>query len=101
MSISPEEVGGLLGTIFVGTGMLVLVKAWARRIENKSRQAPSVPGETTQRMERMERAIDAVALEVERISESQRFLTKLLADRAEGGARGTLPRPAESRENGP
>ena len=31
---------------------------------------------------RMEHAIDAIAIEVERISEAQRFATKLLSDKA-------------------
>jgi len=35
--------------------------------------------EATRRMERMEQAIDAVAVEVERISEGQRFVTQLMA----------------------
>jgi len=34
------------------------------------------------RMARLEQAVDSIALEVERISEGQRFTTKLLADRA-------------------
>jgi hypothetical protein len=34
------------------------------------------------RMTRLEQAVEAIALEVERISEGQRFTTKLLADRA-------------------
>jgi hypothetical protein len=34
------------------------------------------------RLERMEQALDAIAVEVERISEGQRFTTKLLAERA-------------------
>ena len=38
--------------------------------------------ETDERLERMEHAIDAVAIEVERIAEGQRFVTKLLAERA-------------------
>jgi hypothetical protein len=33
------------------------------------------------RLERLEYAIDAIALEVERLGEGQRFVTKLLADR--------------------
>lgn len=33
------------------------------------------------RMERLEQAVDTVALEIERISESQRFLTRLMAER--------------------
>ena len=38
----------------------------------------SLPNE---RLERIEQAIDAVAVEVERIAEGQRFVTKLLAER--------------------
>jgi hypothetical protein len=33
------------------------------------------------RLERIEQAVDTIAIEVERISESQRFVTKLLAQR--------------------
>lgn len=33
------------------------------------------------RLSHLERAVDAIALEVERISEGQRFTTKLLAER--------------------
>ena len=33
------------------------------------------------RMERLESAVDAIAIEVERISEGQRFTTRLLAER--------------------
>jgi hypothetical protein len=97
MMAAPEEIGALLGTIFVGSSLLVLVRAWARRIENQSK-LPKVPAENAERMERMERAIDSVAIEVERISENQRFLTKLLSERADAGA---LPRPDASRRNSP
>ena len=95
--MTPEELGALLGTVFVGTGMLVIVRAWARKIENQSK-LPKAPPESAERMERMERAIDSVALEIERISENQRFLTKLLAERADGRA---LPRPDASRGDSP
>lgn len=37
--------------------------------------------EIAQRLERVEQAVDTTAVEVERISEGQRFTTKLLADR--------------------
>ncbi len=33
------------------------------------------------RLDRMERAIDTIAVEVERVSEAQRFVTKVLAER--------------------
>lgn len=38
-------------------------------------------GDTSLRLERIEQAIEAMAVEVERISEGQRFVTKLLAER--------------------
>lgn len=55
------------------------VKAWAKRMENESRDA-SLPPEVASRLERMEQSIDAIAVEVERISEGQRFTTKLLSE---------------------
>ena len=56
-----------------------IARAYARRIEAKP--ATQVPGDVSARLERMEQAIDSIAIEVERISEGQRFTTKLLADR--------------------
>jgi hypothetical protein len=41
----------------------------------------SVPPDLTARLQRMEQAIDSIAVEVERISEGQRFTTKLLSER--------------------
>jgi hypothetical protein len=35
-----------------------------------------------QRLARVEQAVEAIAVEVERISEGQRFVTKLLSERA-------------------
>lgn len=37
--------------------------------------------ELSDRMERMEHAVDAIAVQVERIAEGQRFTTKLLSER--------------------
>jgi len=41
---------------------------------------PQVFNETAQRLERVEAAVDAIAVEIERISEGQRFVTKLLSE---------------------
>jgi hypothetical protein len=63
-----------------------IARAIARRIEYGVRGAtPSLPNDVGDRLERMEQAIDAIAVEVERIAEGQRFTSKLLATRAEGG----------------
>lgn len=57
-----------------------LARAFGRKMGNEAVQ-PAVPAELQQRLEHMEHAIDSIAVEVERISEGQRFTTKLLADR--------------------
>jgi hypothetical protein len=57
-----------------------LARAYARRMEREPLR-PSMPQDLTNRLERMEQAIDSIAIEVERISEGQRFTTKLLSER--------------------
>jgi hypothetical protein len=59
---------------------LPLARAFASRIEHKS-VGSGIPVELTARLERMEQSIDTIAIEIERISEGQRFTTKLLAER--------------------
>lgn len=56
-----------------------MVKAIAAKVEAESKR-PQIPGEVLNRLERMEQAIDSIAVEVERISEGQRFTTKLLSE---------------------
>ena len=58
-----------------------LVRAYARRVETG--KAPRhLPADVEQRLHRMEQSIDAIAVEIERIAEGQRFTTRLLAERA-------------------
>ncbi|HUQ48231.1 MAG TPA: hypothetical protein VM053_08320 [Gemmatimonadaceae bacterium] len=56
-----------------------MIKAIAAKAEADSKN-PKLPAEIMQRFERMEQSLDAIAVEVERISEGQRFTTKLLSD---------------------
>lgn len=76
----------LVVSIVFGTMACVLfplVRAWARRIEGRGATPSPLPTDVTERLDRIERAVESVALEVERISEGQRFVTKVLSDRAE------------------
>ena len=41
---------------------------------------PAVFTETAQRLERLEASVDAIAIEIERVSEGQRFVTRLLSE---------------------
>ena len=45
------------------------------------RHGDAQPGSDSQRIERIEQIVETMAIEIERISEGQRFTTKLLADR--------------------
>ena len=53
--------------------------AYARRIWRRT-SAPRVAPADTGRLERIEQAVEAIAVEVERVSEGQRFVTKLLSE---------------------
>jgi hypothetical protein len=56
------------------------VRALVRRMD--AQQLNSGPdAQTTERLMRIESAVESIAIEVERISEAQRFTTKLLAER--------------------
>jgi Na+/glutamate symporter len=67
----------MVATIVIG---VPLARAHAKRLERQPTASPSP--DVTARLERMEHAIESIAVEVERISEGQRFVTKLLAERA-------------------
>ena len=69
-----------------------LARAYAKRMESGA--SPQIPSDVSARLERMEQAIDSIAVEVERISEGQRFTTKLLADRTAGSGAALEKPPA-------
>ena len=75
---------------------LVLVLLW-RRFRRKRRPTakPAAITESDGRLERLERGMEAIAIEIERVSEGQRFVTRLLSE-----SRGPAARvPAESSQH--
>jgi hypothetical protein len=70
----------IIGIIFV---LGPLAAGFARTLWKRP-SAPALPPgvltETAQRLERLEGAVDSIAIEIERISEGQRFVTKLLSE---------------------
>ena len=85
--MSEEEVivaiAGMMTSVVIILG-IPLVIVHARKIWKRDSVATShTSNESDQRLERMEHAIDAIAVEVERLSEGQRFVTKLLSDRSQ------------------
>lgn len=76
----------IMSTFLIGGIVVIrLTFAMARRLEGKP-VSPSIPPDVTARLERIEQAVDSVAIEVERISEAQRFTTRLLNDRSQARA---------------
>lgn len=79
--VDPDMVVGMsfvLAMCFV----LPLSIAWAKRIW-RGRSPIVVPktDELAPRMDRLEHAVDAIAIEIERIAEGQRFVTKIFTER--------------------
>jgi hypothetical protein len=69
---------------------LPLARAFARRMDGRRAGTPQISGEVTAQLTQLTQAVDAIALEVERISEGQRFTTRLLSEQRDA-ARQTLP----------
>ncbi|HMF99948.1 MAG TPA: hypothetical protein VK560_01740 [Gemmatimonadaceae bacterium] len=61
---------------------------------------PAVFTETAQRLERLEASVDAIAIEIERISEGQRFVTKLLSEKQPAPMLGAGQRTPETVRGG-
>ncbi|HUR91998.1 MAG TPA: hypothetical protein VMY38_04930 [Gemmatimonadaceae bacterium] len=60
--------------------MIPIVIAHTRRIWKRPQPARALSPVTESRLERIEQAVESIAVEVERVSEGQRFVTKLMSD---------------------
>jgi hypothetical protein len=60
---------------------VVLLASRRRRRPGNPRTQAQLPTEALQRLERLEHGMEAIAIEIERVSEGQRFVTKLLSAR--------------------
>jgi hypothetical protein len=56
---------------------------WKRSMP-RERSAPAVDVGTQQRLDQLQQCVDTIAIEVERISENQRFVTRLISERSVG-----------------
>jgi hypothetical protein len=67
--------------------LLPLSIGWAKRMSRRGPVTPApMSSDVANRLERIEQAVDTIAIEVERISEGQRFVTKIMADRPSAAA---------------
>jgi hypothetical protein len=94
-----EEIFAVLG-LFATPALIGVTVAWLytrgelRRLRQE-RQATLRPDD---RIDRMEQAMDAIAVEVERLAQSQQFTARLLAEREQREADvGTMRGPGSGR----
>jgi hypothetical protein len=96
----PEEVY-FLSAMFMVVLLLPISIAWARRIWRRGAAVvTALPPEIYDRFTRLEQSLDSIAVEVERVGEGQRFLTRMQAEQ-QGRALGAGPAErieAEQRE---
>jgi hypothetical protein len=80
-TFNPNIAFPVVAVVFLAMAFPISV-AWARRIFRTSKpRSDALPPDQTMRLDRIENAIEAVAIEVERIAEGQRFVTRILAER--------------------
>jgi hypothetical protein len=75
------EILAMTGLIAIAT--LVVYKSLRRLLVRHPSSNPHqavLTSDATERLERLERGIESIAIEIERISEGQRFVTKLMAE---------------------
>ena len=92
--IPPQVVDISLAFFFTVAAIIIglpLARAFARRMDRRG-AGPQIPNEVSAQLAQLNQAVDAIALEVERISEGQRFTTRLLSEQRD--ARQTLPSAA-------
>jgi hypothetical protein len=86
--IPPQAVDLAFGFFIMCAVMVIgwpLARAFGRRIERRTDTAVLDPAFAGQ-LQRIEQAVDAMSIEIERISESQRFMAKLQNGAADRGA---------------
>ena len=81
MRDGPPEEMLITGTVFLGTAIVIVAFAYARRLwKGATHVVSQIPAAFEARLTRFEQSIDAMAIEIERVSEGQRFLTKVLTE---------------------
>ncbi|MDO8501807.1 MAG: hypothetical protein Q7S20_08180 [Gemmatimonadaceae bacterium] len=67
-------------TVFVLFPIAIAIARFIWKRAGKARPLAQLPEETGQRLERLEQGVDAIAIEIERVAEGQRFVTRLLSE---------------------
>ena len=84
--VDPDVVEFAQVMTIIGTFALVMIGCVILGLKALKRRPPERATLDENRLQHLEQAVDAIALEIERISEGQRFTTRLLAQRQADGA---------------
>lgn len=79
MVVDPGEVA--IVAIVFGTSSFTILSLVRMRMKAREQQHSLPSSRVEDRLDRIEQAVDAISIEVERMSESQRFTTRLLTER--------------------
>lgn len=74
-----ERVASMTAMVLLPVLLIYMVARFRRR-RRRGNASESTSVDQDARMERLEQAVDAIALEIERVGESQRYQTKVLAE---------------------
>ena len=92
----PPEIVQIAQSFFFTIAVIAIgipiINAFTKRWARGPLPPPSIPPDVTARLERIEQAVESVAIEVERIAEAQRFSAKLMAEQQKN----SLPRGSAS-----
>jgi hypothetical protein len=88
--VDPTDWLPLIGVVMLaGTTVISIAGAYALgRSRRRDLPKPDADNDLAHRMDRVERTIETMAVEIERLGEGQRFMIKIMSDR-----QGALPAP--------
>jgi hypothetical protein len=83
-SVMNSQAVAALGITAISTISAIMLKIWLNHVERmKGMTAPKQDLRASDaRLERLEHAMESIAIEIERVSEGQRFVTKLMSEKA-------------------
>jgi hypothetical protein len=79
--MDPDSIAAL-GGVFMVFVLAPIAFAAARMMWKRTNRPvqPAISDDASRRLERLEQGMDAIAIEIERVSEGQRFVTRLLSE---------------------
>jgi len=88
-----------LPILFILFVLAPIAIGFAVRMLKRPNREPASPAlqESSARLERLENSVDAIAVEIERISEGQRFVTRLLSDPGQAALLSAARQPERAR----